>query len=213
MFEKQYLLKQLVSSDGSLFEDSSILALQETLALEVMESFLGSSILIGDQKFILSNLELYYGGIGDMAHDWYRSSFPDRYTKKSKHSKVNTDAQISKGPIFYFNQKGQGRFKRCDIVIGNEGVAVSFLIRNVLDSNLDSLGTINGQPNVVLKKMGLTDQDHMQNVELIDTKSDVLNRGFKIQKLKRFTNGKFNGFDYDCPFARKEWNYRLVKST
>lgn len=215
MLERQYELKQLIDENGlvpdSLKEDAEQ---QEAIALEVMEYFLGCSIRVGGKQFVLSNLELYFGGIGDMAHDWYRSSFPERYSVKSRHSTVNTKAQVSKGPVYYFNQKGNGRFKRCDIVVGNEGVAASFLIRNVLNDDLEPVGTPNGQPNKVQKEMGLTDNDHLQPVELIDTRARVMNAGFKVLKKKRFTSGKFDGFAYsECPYSGALWNYSLVRDS
>jgi hypothetical protein len=210
MLEKQYELMQLINIDGDVpSSKKEDVEKQEALALGVMESFLGCTMRVHGQDFILSNLELYYGGIGDMAHDWYRSSFKKQYTKKSKHSEEKTLAQISKGPVFYFNKEGNGNYKRCDLVVGNAGVAVSFLIRNVLDKNLIPLGTKNGQPNVVLKGMGLMDSDHLQNVEIIDTRDAVLKGGYTINKRKRYSSGKFEGFDYDCPFAQKAWNFSL----
>ena len=210
MLEKQYELMQLINIDDDVpsFKKEDV-EKQEALALDVMESFLGCTIRVHGQDFILTNLELYYGGIGDMAHDWYRSRYQGKYTKISKHSAGKTDAQISEGPLFYFNQKGNGNHKRCDLVVGKAGVAVSFLIRNVLDENLEPLGTKNGQPNKVLKDMGLKDSDYLQHVEIIDTRDEVLKGGYKINKRKRYSSG-FKGFDYpDCPFARLEWNFSL----
>jgi hypothetical protein len=210
MLEKQYELMQLINIDGDVpSSKKEDVNKQVDLALGVMESFLGCTIRVHGQDFILTSLELYYGGIGDMAHDWYRSSYPERYTKKSRHSEEKTEAQISEGPLFYFNQKGNGNHKRCDLVVGKAGVAVSFLIRNVLDENLEPLGTKNGQPNKVLKDMGLKDSDYLQHVEIIDTRDEVLKGGYKINKRKRYSSG-FKGFDYpDCPFARLEWNFSL----
>ena len=209
MLEKQYELMQLINIDGDVpFCKKEDVEKQEALALDVMESFLGCTIRVHGQDFILTSLELYYGGIGDMAHDWYRSSYPEKYPTKSRHSAGNTRAQISEGPLFYFN--GNGLRKRCDLVVGNAGVAVSFLIRNVLDKDLIPLGTKNGQPNVVLKRMWLlSDSNHGKPVEIIDTRDAVLKGGYTINKRKRYSSGKFEGFDYDCPFAQKAWNFSL----
>ena len=213
MLDKQYDLKQLVSSKGIVESHlQGELIAQEELALDVMEYMLGCTIRVNGRDFILSSLELYYGGIGDMAHDWYRSSYSEMYSKKSRHSAKNTEAQVSKGPVFYFNQKGNGRFKRCDIVLGDEGVAASILIRNVLDESLKPIGNPNGQPNRVLKAMGLTDDHHLQLVDIIDTRHEVVKLGSNIRKRKRFSSGKFDGFDYDCPFSKKAWNYTLELS-
>lgn len=207
---KQYKLKQLIDSNGLIPSGKMELAKeQEKLALEVMENFLGCTIRVNDNDFILSNMELYYGGIGDMAHDWYRSMFPQNYNNLSRHSKNNTKAQVSRGPIYYFNQKGQGQRKRCDIVIGVEGVAVSFLIRNVLSKELVSIGKKNGQPNCVLTKMGLTDQHQSQPVNLIDTRDKVLKNGYELIKRKRFSYGKFDGFSYNCQYSEAKWNLEL----
>ena len=209
MLEKQYELMQLINIDGDVPScKKEDVEKQEALALDVMESFLGCTIRVHGQDFILTSLELYYGGIGDMAHDWYRSRYQEKYTKISKHSAEKTHAQISEGPSFYFN--GNGLRKRCDLVVGNAGVAVSFLIRNVLDKDLIPLGTKNGQPNVVLKGMELSsDSDHGKPVEIIDTRDAVLKGGYTINKRKRYSSGKFEGFDYDCPFAQKAWNFSL----
>ncbi|WP_443631549.1 hypothetical protein ABXT60_04465 [Candidatus Njordibacter sp. Uisw_056] len=209
MLEKQYELMQLINIDGDVPScKKEDVEKQEALALDVMESFLGCTIRVHGQDFILTSLELYYGGIGDMAHDWYRSSYAEKYPTKSRHSAGNTRAQISEGPLFYFN--GNGLRRRCDLVVGNAGVAVSFLIRNVLDKDLIPLGTKNGQPNVVLKRMGLlSDSNHGKPVEIIDTRDAVLKGGYTINKRKRYSSGKFEGFDYDCPFAQKAWNFSL----
>jgi hypothetical protein len=80
----------------------------------------------------------------------------------------------------------------------------------VLDKDLIPLGTKNGQPNVVLKGMELSsDSDHGKPVEIIDTRDAVLKGGYTINKRKRYSSGKFEGFDYDCPFAQKAWNFSL----
>ena len=77
----QQLIDQqvLVPEDKEHLVEPSINA-----ANNLTKRMLDCTIEIRSKKFILTNLELYYGGIGDMAHDWYRVNFSDKYEIKSR---------------------------------------------------------------------------------------------------------------------------------
>ncbi|MCO4793460.1 MAG: hypothetical protein KC493_07105, partial [Bacteriovoracaceae bacterium] len=175
MFYLNPAVKQLVGADGSVpsYRESEvgscILA-----AEEMIQRMLGCTIVIRGKKFILSNLELYYGGIGDAAHDWHRSTF----NPKQGISKTQIHAQVNEGLRFYLRQKGKGGFNRMDLVVGQEGVAISFLIRNVHDENLNSVSKdASGNPALLIRedRMNILDSDHdahfneHEEIEFLDT--------------------------------------------
>ena len=116
---KHLHLKQLIDQNGNLpptsFKESIT---QERLALKCMETFLGCTIVIRDKFFILSGPELYYGGIGDMAHDWFRATFPNKYPVRTSYNKERSKIHLLNGPRIYLNQAGNSNYKRFDIVLG-----------------------------------------------------------------------------------------------
>ena len=158
-------------------------------------------------------LELYYGGVGDPAHDWFKK----RYSAKrenpvmTKHTKV----QEKKGLRIYLSSLTMNRAyirQRFDIVIGPDNVAISVLIRGVLNSSLDKIGARNGSPNKVLRKLDIKFKDHDQIIHLskspefslIDTHSEYVKNEANIYKQLRINI---------CPcfenkYSRK-WNYSL----
>jgi len=205
-------LKNLIDSNGNLIASEEGIFEQEKLALEIMRNTLGLSIIKNNKRFILSELELYFGGIGDKAHDWYRRNFKGQYGdgKISRTSHETAKYQAMKGPIYYFNRKGGGKHKRCDIVMGEEGVAVSFLIRAVLID--ESFELVSG-PNNALNAMGLTDDDLGKEVEFHDSREYVFSKGFYIEEPRlRIISGKAIGFSHGCLHDKKPWNLFLKRA-
>ena len=121
IFKMQDELRNLIDGNGHLMASAEEIHRQESIALDLMKNLLGCAIVKNDKLFILSELELYFGGIGDMAHDWYRRSFPEKYSdgKISRTSKETSKFQAMKGPIYYYNRLGGGKHKRCDIVVSS----------------------------------------------------------------------------------------------
>ncbi len=208
MLVKQFQLKQLVDKAGNIpTELLSEVSKQEQLALEVMEHFLGCTVEIRGSKFILTNLELYYGGIGDLAHDWYRTNFPHKYQSRSRTSKENAKIQTLKGPKIYLNHASIGARTRFDIVVGPENVAVSLLVRNAMTEEYKLLGTKDGQPNVVLNKMGLVGSDISSELVMLDT-HDRYCKNAKVEKRMRYDGTGYTGFTkYN---DSKFWNYSIT---
>ena len=215
IFDLQYSLKQVVDHNGDPLSLEEI-SLQEELALKIMSHFIGCTLVVHGRKFILAELELYYGGIGDVAHDWYKTFYSNNLKghKPSKTSKETAKLQANRGPIYYFNKKKNSPYKRCDIVIGGNGVAVSFLIRNVLDENLHPFQKRfkERQVNMMIRVMNLTDDDLGEGVLINDTHEETLRKGYYISSPdKRVLNGKASGFPYSGIHDQKKWNLSLKK--
>lgn len=211
IFRTQDELRNLIDSHGNIIGSNEEIQQQELIALELMKSLLGCAIIKNDKLFILSELELYFGGIGDMAHDWYRRNFPHKYLdgKISRTSKETSKFQAMKGPIYYYNRLGGGKHKRCDIVIGDNGVAISFLVRGVI---LEDLKTLISGPNNALNGIGLTDDDLGKEVQIKDMREQVFSQNYVIQPPQmRVIGGKAEGFEYKDNYSKKLWNLALKK--
>lgn len=210
IFKMQDELRNLIDGNGHLMASAEEIHRQESIALDLMKNLLGCAIVKNDKLFILSELELYFGGIGDMAHDWYRRSFPEKYSdgKISRTSKETSKFQAMKGPIYYYNRLGGGKHKRCDIVVGNDGVAVSFLIRGVI---LEDLKTLISGPNNALMGIGLTDEDLGKEVQLLDRREQVFSKNFTFQPPQmRVIGGIPKGFEYQDNYSKKLWNLSIA---
>lgn len=206
-------LEHLIDSNGDVPKDKNhLIASNESKAIGVVKSMLGMELEVRGKKFTLTNLELYYGGIGDKAHDWYRLAFPFKCPKKSKTNRELSKTQLHLGPKFYFNQKGNGGRKRADIVLGKEGVAVSVLIRNVADENGNLVGSIDGNTQLILGPMGVLDEDHgkllinHESVRLLPRLKHF--EGNQINENLRYISGKgYVGFE-DINDTSK-WNFSI----
>jgi len=180
----------------------------------IAKRMLGCTLKIREQSFILASVELYYGGIGDFAHDWYRAKFPHK-VKHNKVSKALSDIQNEEGLRIYLNQKGNGKFKRMDLVIGPKNTAITLLVRNVMLETGEMLGPLKGAPNIVLKKMGILDFDHGRKINFEDDLKffdihDAYVKDYHIVSKKRVIGGKDVGFS-DDRFGQCEWNFTLVR--
>ena len=107
---------------------------------------------------------------------------------------------------------------RFDIVVGSDGVPVSFLIRGAWDSDFNLVETEvqDGNPNLVLKRLGLKTEDHGKiiglnnsNYEIFieDTSYEIKKReGLKEQQQRR---RKLDPkYDFEDRYKR-EWNFYL----
>jgi hypothetical protein len=214
MFYLDPNILQLVGPDGvvpaeKLAEVNGCLQAAEELA----KRMLGCTLIIRDEKFILSNLELYYGGAGDMAHDWHRTTFHP----KQGLSKKQTAAQLNSGLCLYLKQNGKGGQNRMDLVVGNEGVAISLLVRNVHRPDGSMVGkSIDGNPALILREaaMAIEDRDHGQvfdaydEISFEDSHSQYCGETPKLIINKRCIGGKYCGFE-GGPYGQHRWNYRL----
>ena len=222
-------VKQLVDATGKVTADKqSEVETCIQAAGAMIQRMLGCTVVIRGKKFIFSNLELYYGGIGDEAHDWHRANFQG--TRGI--SKENSKAQLEPGVRFYLKQlsEGKSRQNRMDIVVGDKGVAISFLIRNVLDENLNSVSdSEDGNPALLLwaDKMNILKTDHgiclneHPDFDFIDTHHEFVKSLDQITRDKRFSTQKettpegkvktkrgYIGFNHG-PFGQHEWNFKL----
>jgi len=217
MFYLDPAVKQLVDASGNVPADKQSEVETCIQAAEAMiQRMLGCTVFIRGKKFIFSNLELYYGGIGDEAHDWYRAKFQ----KIRGISKTNTQAQLKNGLRFYLKQLSDGESKqnRMDLVVGLEGVAISFLIRNIHDESLNSVAdSIDGNPAKILwpQKLAMRISDHgidfneHPEIEFLDTHGEYVKSRDQIIRNKRYISQKgYVGFE-EGPFGQHEWNFKL----
>ena len=86
MFYNSEKLLKLVDENGEVPSLSSR-EIQSCIneAEKIARRMLGCTLDIRGSQFILSSLEIYYGGIGDYAHDWYRSQYPHKVKKSVPH--------------------------------------------------------------------------------------------------------------------------------
>ncbi len=209
-------LKNLINDNGNFTgairdKEDSIQAV-EALA----KSLLGATLCIRGNKFVIRMLEIYYGGIGDEAHDWYRTHFK---TKKST-CKEHTEVQKKEGFRVYLNSLNvDDTYTRFDIVAGNEGVPVSFLIRSVWDSNFKTNETKKGNPNIALKRMNLQPEDHDKKIGFNDSHCEIYiedtsdeikkSQNLRIKKQRRINlNPKLDFEDKNNVL----WNFSLEKN-
>ena len=214
MFDLDSKIKQLVNEKGDVLdkgkdEISSCIDAAESLT----KKMLGCTLVIRNKKFILTNLELYYGGIGDHAHDWYKANFLG--TKGV--NKQRAEIQKEKGLCLYLNKPGNGNYKRMDIVVGSAGVAISLLVRNVANEDRKLIGQKDGSPNIILRKnnMNILDEDHGQSLacnsifSFINTHQEYMKNSSQIESRMRYQKGK--GYvGLEGPFGKRRWNFNLI---
>jgi hypothetical protein len=195
-------LKQLIDSQGAPSND---LLVEESISIaeSIAKRMLGCTIDLKGKKFILTNLELYYGGVGDLAHDWHRA----RYQTKSSSQNVieRTDIQFDEGIKIYISNKAGTR-----LVIGPKNVAISLLMRNIATEDGILIGDLNGNPNIIIRPehLNIKDEHNGDIVSLIDTHHQYIPQISEIQCRKRFTEAKFDGFQ-DQRFGQRLWNFSI----
>lgn len=134
------------------------------------ESLLGAILNIRGKKFIIRMLEIYYGGVGDDAHDWYRS----RFVYKKSGFKDHTEIQSHDGFRVYLSSLDtKNKYTRFDIVAGPKGVPISYLVRSVWDENFNIIGNKKGSPNIVLQAMGILSIDHGTLIEINNSEAKI----------------------------------------
>lgn len=212
-----YLSKKLlclVDSEGNV-PDLKTELIQNCVeeAEMIAKRMLGCTLMIREQSFVLTSVELYYGGIGDFAHDWYRAKFPHR-VKHNKVSKLSSELQNEDGLRICLNQKGNGKHKRMDLVIGPKDVPISLLVRNAMFETA-LVAPPMGSSNKTFKTMGIVDTDQgklfnvMDDFRFIDTHHDFI-KDYNVASTKRVISGKAVGFE-DDRFGQYEWNFTLVR--
>jgi hypothetical protein len=180
-------------------------------AEEITKHLLGCTLVVGKEKYILSMLELYYGGVGDTEHDWFRKRF--KVLRKKPEMIKHTEIQQGKGLRIYLSSP-TNQYQRFDIVIGPDNVAVSVLVRGVLNSSLDRLGARNGSPNKVLHALKIKSKDHNQIIylsksskfRLIDTHSKYVKMEGDVHRQLRINICH----DFENKYS-KRLNYSLSK--
>lgn len=185
-------------------------------AEEITKHLLGCTLVVRGEKYILSMLELYYGGVGDPAHDWFKKRFGVKKTNPDmiKHTKV----QERKGLRIYLSSATMNRaykHQRFDIVIGSENIPVSVLVRGVLkvkNSTPERIGARNGSPNTVLHALKINSKHHDQIIHLsesskfslLDTHSKYVKKESDIHRQLRINLCNC----FENKYSRK-WNYSL----
>jgi 3-methyladenine DNA glycosylase Mpg len=179
----------------------------------IARRMLGCTLKVRGKKFILTNLELYYGSAGDLASDWYRSNFPNRNAKKV--SRVSSEIQFEEGLRIYLNQKGESNYKRMDLVIGPRNVAISLLLRGAVDETGKRVCSRLGNPNKLLKAMGIVDADHGRSFKksgdlvFLDTHDQYVKDSSQILTNLRVIGGKATGFQ-NTQFGQSLWNFSII---
>lgn len=180
----------------------------ETLA----KSMLGCTLHVRGRRFIIRMLEIYYGGLADNGHDWYRT----RFTYKTSKYKDHTEIQAWEGFRVYISSFiADDTYARFDIVVGPAGVPVSFLVRSLWDEDFNLIGTQKGSPNIVLRALGLQPTDHgvkiglgketADSIFLEDTHAQVLKeRNLSIKQTRRINLKSTFEAEHGV-----EWNFYL----
>jgi hypothetical protein len=205
-------IKNCIDEKGGLCVSSGVLSTSFKAAEALCEQLLGATLNVRGKKFIIRMLEIYYGSAGDYTHDWFRNNF----IKKSSKNLFRTQLQTQKGFKIYLSLANvKSRYTRLDIVVGSEGVAISFLLRSVWDENFDIIGKKEGSPNVVLNAMGIDENDHGREISSDDLQSEISleNTQVKICSEKRleierkFRRGLPAQFEENNSLL---WNFTLV---
>lgn len=206
MIWNEFDLRHIVNGNGEV-EDMALQNHCFSEAEKALYRTLGCTIVYKGKEFVLSNLELYYGSAGDKAHDWWKF-------KNGQIRGINKDHppyQMETGPRIYLKSLGRGGRNRMDLVIGPQGVAISFLIRNLIKEDGSWATDINkGGTGVLLKEdvLCMDDKDVGKEIELIDTHNDNITS--TVVRNKRFISGKgYVGFE--ASFPEMLWNIRLAE--
>lgn len=166
---------------------------------QLTESLLGTALVVRDKVFYIRMLEIYYGGIADPVHDWYRN----RYVYKTSKFREQTDVQNERGfKVYLSNSDVQDTYTRMDLVVGEKGVPASLLLRSVWDENFQLVGEKRGSPNKILGVMGIEGDDHGEEISadalsgkfrLLDTHDEIYKdrRLVTVQRLRHNVKDPF----------------------
>ena len=155
-------IKNCIDEKGNLNKSPEEIQSSIKAAELLCESLLGATLNIRSNIFVIRMLEIYYGSVADDSHDWYRNRFKYKTSKYVERSEV----QSQKGfKIYTCSPDMEDSHNRMDIVVGNENVAISFLLRSIWDKNFKRIGTNDGSPNIVLNTMGIKPTDHRLEIQ------------------------------------------------
>jgi len=197
----------------------------EKAALVIGERLLGSTLVTNEKLYIISMVELYYGGIGDDRHDWYRKNI---ISKGKSHGWKNAGKIEAEGLCFYSKLDKSSNWNRIDIVVGPAEVPVSFLLRNLITCDKKPLiSRKSGGPGLTARELYseallLYPKIHFEPSEevkvkhfLFDTHEVFFNKNHMdnsdIKRKKRCINNKFDGLPgkYNNEFMEKPWNLSI----
>ncbi|MFS0489133.1 hypothetical protein [Leadbetterella byssophila] len=178
-------------------------------AEELCDLLLGSVLTtVKGRKFLLLGLEIYYAGIGDHAQDWYKVKYGNGGGGVN-HAYV--DIQASQGLKVYFQQQvsPQNNRVRMDIVVGNDGVPASFLIRDICDLANNTL--IINRPNVALHAMGIQTHHLGEGISVNGGRGEFdlqLRKSEKVNIVSQLRNPRVVGlFDQQ---RQLKWYRRII---
>lgn len=185
-------IKNHIDDTGKLISNIEEINRSILAAEQLAESLLGCTLNVRGKAFIIRMLEIYYGGAGDDAHDWYRTRFSYKTSKYREHTSVQSHDGFS---VYLSSLDVSDTYTRMDIVVGHTGVPISFLLRSVWDSSFNLIGSKKGNPNIVLNALGIRSEDHGQPIDLENknaelylenTHEQIINdRGFQIMRQRR----------------------------
>jgi hypothetical protein len=185
-------IKNHIDNNGKLISNSEEINGSILAAEQLAESLLGCTLNVRGKEFIIRMLEIYYGGVGDDAHDWYRTRFSYKTSKYREHTSIQNHDGFR---VYLSSLDVTDTYTRMDIVVGHNGVPISFLLRSVWDSSFNLIGSKNGNPNIVLNAIGIKSEDHGHPIDienknaglyLENTHEQIINdKGFQIKRQRR----------------------------
>lgn len=185
-------IKNHIDDTGKLISNIEEINRSILAAEQLAESLLGCTLNVRGKEFIIRMLEIYYGGVGDDAHDWYRTRFSYKTSKYKEHTSIQSHDGFR---VYLSSLDVSDTYTRMDIVVGHNGVPISFLLRSVWDSSFNLIGAKNGNPNIVLNAIGIKSEDHGQPIDtenknaelyLENTHEQIINdKGFQIKRQRR----------------------------
>jgi hypothetical protein len=201
------LLQSHIDEFGILVKDTDKCYLASIEAAESLcNKMLGCKLIVKGKSFYLTELEIYYGGVGDKHHDWHRKRYKENGLKQTNFraeviNQLGYKIYISQAKISEGNKR-----VRMDIVVGNAGVPISFLVRDVYTQGIRPIPG----PNIALKEMGFTVEDHGKEISTCNPDSDFyLDFSFRIPGV--LTKGRRVGINGGIEDEfNLNWNRALV---
>lgn len=121
----------------------------------IADLLLGGKFIVKRTEFYISEVVIYYGGIGDIFHDWYRVKILRNHYGVSPE---NVQIFEESGLKVYFNFANLNYYNKhllMDIVVGPENVPASILVNRVIDGN----GNETTGPCLTLKALNVRNED------------------------------------------------------
>ena len=171
----QSSIPNLIDDAGRVTASPEEVAIALKNAEDLCKSMIGGALHVRGKTFYIRMLEVYYGGAGDDGHDWYRNHHVYKTSKYRARSRLQTE----KGMKAYLCYPDiEDTYNRMDIVMGDEGVPLSFLIRSVWDENFQRIGEAKGSPNKVMRAMGIRESDHGKEILMGSPNKDKITFSF-----------------------------------